>query len=83
MDGFVDAIQSKGAAPMLTSVDMSLDSHLLAFAAEQSPSHNYFRPSLRFGKIDLTLFIGCRKILIRCRNPWFTSPGKRIWPFGL
>jgi hypothetical protein len=36
MDGFVDAIQSKGAAPMLTSVDMSLDSHLLAFAAEQS-----------------------------------------------
>ena len=36
MDGFVAAIQSKGAAPMLTSVDMSLDSHLLAFAAEQS-----------------------------------------------
>ena len=36
MDGFVDAIQSNGNIPMLTSVEMSLDSHLLAFAAEQS-----------------------------------------------
>jgi len=36
MEGFVDAIRSKGAAPMLTSVEMSLDSHLLAFAAERS-----------------------------------------------
>ena len=36
MDGFVDAIQSNGKIPMLTSVEMSLDSHLLAFAAEQS-----------------------------------------------
>jgi hypothetical protein len=40
MDGFVDAIRSKGAAPMLTSVEMSLDSHLLAFAAEQSRKAN-------------------------------------------
>ncbi|MEI6168616.1 MAG: Gfo/Idh/MocA family oxidoreductase [bacterium] len=36
MEGFVDAIRSKGVTPMLTSVEMSLDSHLLAFAAEQS-----------------------------------------------
>jgi predicted dehydrogenase len=36
MEGFVDAIRSKGAVPMLTSVEMSLDSHLLAFAAERS-----------------------------------------------
>ncbi|MEI6168999.1 MAG: Gfo/Idh/MocA family oxidoreductase [bacterium] len=36
MEGFVDAIRSNGSAPMLTSVEMSLDSHLLAFAAEQS-----------------------------------------------
>ena len=40
MDGFVEAIRSKGAAPMLTSVEMSLDSHLLAFAAEQSRLEN-------------------------------------------
>ena len=40
MDGFVDAIESKGASPMLTSVEMSLDSHLLAFAAEQSRRQN-------------------------------------------
>ena len=36
MEGFVGAIRSNGSAPMLTSVEMSLDSHLLAFAAEQS-----------------------------------------------
>lgn len=40
MDGFVDAIRSKGAIPMLTSVEMSLDSHLLAFAAEHSRRNN-------------------------------------------
>jgi len=40
MDGFVDAIRSNGAIPMLTSVEMSLDSHLLAFAAEQSRQDN-------------------------------------------
>jgi hypothetical protein len=40
MEGFVDAIRSKGAVPMLTSVEMSLDSHLLAFAAEQSRVEN-------------------------------------------
>jgi NADH:ubiquinone oxidoreductase subunit K len=40
MEGFVEAIRSKGAVPMLTSVEMSLDSHLLAFAAEQSRLEN-------------------------------------------
>lgn len=40
MDGFVDAIRSNGAIPMLTSVEMSLDSHLLAFAAEKSRQEN-------------------------------------------
>jgi predicted dehydrogenase len=40
MEGFVEAIRSEGTAPMLTSVEMSLDSHLLAFAAEQSRLQN-------------------------------------------
>ena len=36
MDAFVDAVQTGDKSSVLTPVEMSLDSHLMAFAAERA-----------------------------------------------